>query len=78
MSTHAITTQAEPVFSPSFHISFPGILRGEFLKISRLFWFMLGLLVIIFVAGFFLGASQPTIKTNLQHTPVHFLYYSLG
>jgi len=77
MSTHIVVTTPESVSQPAMHASFLGIMRGEFLKIARLFWLLLVLLTVVFVVGFLLGANQPTLKTDLQHTPLHFLYYSL-
>ncbi len=77
MSTHIVVTTPASISQPTLHASFLGIMRGEFLKIARLFWLMLVLLTVVFVVGFLLGASQPTLKTDLQHTPIHFLYYSL-
>lgn len=77
MSTHIVVTTPESISQPALHASFLGIMRGEFLKIARLFWLMLIILTVAFVVGFLLGASQPTLKTDLQQTPLHFLYYSL-
>lgn len=77
MSTPIVVTTSKPVSQPAMHASFLGILRGEFLKIARLFWLMLALLTVAFVVGFLLGASSPTLKTDLQHTPLHFLYNSI-
>lgn len=77
MSTHIVVTTPEVISQPAIHASFLGIMRGEFLKIARLFWSMLALLTAGYVVAFLLGASQPDVKTDLQHTPVHFLYYSM-
>lgn len=77
MSTHIATTGPAAASQPSLHVSFTGIIRGEFLKIARLFWLMLVLLTFVFTVGFLLGAGLKGLKTDLQHTPLHFLYYSL-
>lgn len=77
MSTQIIVTTPEPVSQPAMHASFLGIMRGEFLKIARLFWLMLVILTAGFIVGFLLGASSPTTKTDLQHTPLHFLYNAM-
>lgn len=77
MSTHITATGLETASQPSLHASFTGIMRGEFLKIARLFWLMLVLLTLVFTVGFLLGAGLKGLKTDLQHTPLHFLYYSL-
>jgi ABC-type transport system involved in multi-copper enzyme maturation permease subunit len=74
MSTSiAITTSS----SVALHARFSGILRGEFLKIARLFWMLLILLTVGFVIGFWLGATSPDAKLNLQHAPQLFLYSSM-
>jgi ABC-2 type transport system permease protein len=77
MSTQLVVTTPEPVSQPAMHASFLGIMRGEFLKIARLFWLMLIILTAGFVVGFLLGASSPGVKTDLQDTPLHFLYNSM-
>lgn len=77
MSTHIATTGPEAASQPSLHASFTGIMRGEFLKVARLFWLMLVLLTLVFTVGFLLGAGLKGLKADLQHTPLHFLYYSL-
>src|SRR5260221_3524188 len=77
MSTQIVVTTPEPVSQPAMHASFLGIMRGEFLKIARLFWLMLIILTAGFVVGFLLGASSPGVKTDLQDTPLHFLYNSM-
>jgi ABC-2 type transport system permease protein len=77
MSTQIVVTTPEPVYQPAMHASFLGIMRGEFLKIARLFWLMLIILTAGFVVGFLLGASSPGVKTDLQDTPLHFLYNSM-
>lgn len=76
MSTHSVVTTPEPNSQPSLHASFLGIMCGEFLKIARLFWLMLIILMVAFVVGFLLGASSQNVK-DLQNTPLHFLYNSL-
>ena len=77
MSAQSIATRPEALSHLPLHTSFMGIVRGEFLKIARLFRLLLLLLTLFFVVGFLLGASQPTLKADLQHAPLHFLYYSL-
>lgn len=77
MSTQIVVTTPGPVSQPAMHASFLGIMRGEFLKIARLFWLMLIILTAGFVVGFLLGASSPGVKTDLQDTPLHFLYNSM-
>ncbi|HEX4207403.1 MAG TPA: ABC transporter permease [Ktedonobacteraceae bacterium] len=81
MSTHIVATTpgtvSPPATQPAMHARFLSIMGGEFLKVARLFWLMLVILTLGFLAGFLLGASQPGIKTDLQHTPLHFLYYAL-
>jgi ABC-2 type transport system permease protein len=63
--------------SVSLRVRFLGILRGEFLKITRLFWMLLILLIVGFVVGFWLGMTSPDGKLNLQRTPLLFLYTSM-
>lgn len=77
MSTPLVIARHEPAALPPLRASFPGIIYGEFLKITRLFWLMLVLLTIIFVAGCLLGASQRGIQTDLRQTPLHYFYYSM-
>lgn len=77
MSTQIAVSTPQSVFQPTMHASFLGIMRGEFLKIARHFWLMLALLTAGFVVAFLLGANSPTAKTDLQHTPLNFLYTSM-
>lgn len=77
MSTSITIPTPSPVSQPVLRASFLGIMRGEFLKIRRLFWWMLGLLTLFFVGAFLLEASSPGAKADLQRTPLHFLYYSM-
>ncbi|BCL78294.1 ABC transporter permease [Ktedonobacteria bacterium brp13] len=76
MSTQIVVTRSEQASRPPVHASFLGIMRGEFLKITRLFWSMLLLLSAGFVVAFWLGAISDSVK-DLQNTPLRFLYYSL-
>src|SRR6266568_2992256 len=75
MSTQIVITTPGLTVRPA--ASFLGIMRGEFLKIKRLFWLMLGILTVAFLVGFLLGSDAPTIKADLQNTPLHFLYNSM-
>jgi ABC-2 type transport system permease protein len=77
MSTHTVVATPKPVSQLAMHASFLGIIRGEFLKIARLFRLMLVILTAGFIVGFGLGASSPGVKTDLQHTPLHFFYTSM-
>jgi ABC-2 type transport system permease protein len=77
MSTSVAIASPGPASRAAIHASFPGILRSEFLKIARLFWFMLTILTAGVLVGFLLGANLRGIRTDLQHTPLHFLYYAL-
>jgi ABC-2 type transport system permease protein len=77
MSVPITVTTPAPVSLPAPRASFPGIMRGEFLKIARLFRWMLALLTAAFVVAFLLGSSAPDLKTDLQRTPLHFLYNSM-
>lgn len=77
MSTHIIAAAPEVISRPETRVSFPGTMRGEFLKIARLFWMMMLVLAAGFLVAFWLGAISPDVKTDLQHTPLHFLYYSV-
>ncbi len=76
MSTQIVITRPEPISQSTAHASFPSIMHGEFLKITRLFWWMLVLLTAGFVVAFWLGASSQNVK-DLQDTPLRFLYNSL-
>lgn len=79
MNTSVAITGSELNSRAPLHASFPGMLRGEFLKIARLFWFLLGLLTVFCLVGFLLNANanQQSVNADLRHTPLHFLYYSL-
>lgn len=77
MSTPIVVTTTETLSQPAMHARFLGIIRGEFLKIARIFWLMLAIMTAGLLAGFLLGAIQPSVKTDLQHAPLHFLYYSM-
>lgn len=77
MNSPIAITAASSVSQPALRARFSGILRGEFLKITRLFWMLLILLTAFFVGGFWLGATSPDAKLNLQRTPLLFLYTSM-
>lgn len=74
MSIQAIQTLAESLHIPATRASFTGIMRGEFLKISRLFWLLLSILTAGFLLSFLLLWTSPGTKTDLHTTPLHFLY----
>ena len=59
---------------PGLQVKFVGVMRGEFLKVARLFWGMLAILTVAFIVGFLLGGSSPDAKANLQTAPLLFLY----
>ena len=77
MSTPIAVVTSSPVSLPALRVRFLGILRGEFLKIARLFWMLLILLTVGFVVGFWLGATSPDVKLQLQRTPLLFLYATM-
>jgi ABC-2 type transport system permease protein len=77
MSVQIAASGSEFVVQPAKRASFPGMMRGEWLKIARLFWIMLALLAIGMALAFWLGSNPPGIKADLQQTPLHYLYYSL-
>ena len=70
-------TSATTSTRPALRANFAGILRGEFLKVARLCWIMLILLTAGSAVGFWLGATSPDEKSNLQSTPLLFLYKSM-
>jgi ABC-type transport system involved in multi-copper enzyme maturation permease subunit len=49
-------------------------MRGEFLKITRLFWFLFAILLVGFLLALLLQGSVPGLNVSMQHTPLHFLY----
>jgi ABC-type transport system involved in multi-copper enzyme maturation permease subunit len=63
-----------PISSPANQATFAGLMRGEFLKVRRLFWGMVSLLTAGFVFAFLFGASAPKGKADLQQAPLHFTY----
>lgn len=73
MSTHIVVTTPESISQPAMHASFLGIMRGEFLKIVRLFWVLLSILTGLFLISFLLLWTSPGTQTDLQTTPLHFL-----
>jgi ABC-type transport system involved in multi-copper enzyme maturation permease subunit len=77
MSAQIVVTTPEPDFLCATRASFLGMIWGEVLKISRLFWLMLIILTAGFIFAFLLGANSQDFKTDLQHTPLHFLYNSM-
>ncbi len=77
MNTSIIVAAPDAISQPATRVSFLGAMRGEFLKIARLFWVMLVILTVGFLVAFWLGAISPDVKTDLQHTPLHFFYYSM-
>ncbi|MBA2287055.1 MAG: ABC transporter permease subunit [Ktedonobacteraceae bacterium] len=77
MNMPIVATTVEPIARPARHASFLGMMRGEFLKVARLFWLMLAILTLGFVVAFLLGANSENATADLRHTPLHFLYNSL-
>lgn len=77
MSTQTVLVGSGTASRPPLHASFPGMVRGEFPKVARFFWLMLLILTIGFLLAFLLGAAPPNVKTDLQHTPLHYFYYTL-
>lgn len=76
MSAYITTSTSNLAVQPARRASFLGMMRGEFLKIARLFWLMLTVLAVGIALAFWLGSSPPGIRTDLQQTPLHYLYYS--
>src|SRR5215471_9389138 len=76
MSVQQTTSGSPPIIPFPGKASFPGMLRGEWLKIARLFSIMQVLLVLGLMLAFWLGSIAPGVKTDLQRTPLHYLYYS--
>jgi ABC-2 type transport system permease protein len=77
MSVHIAAPGSGFAVQPSRKASFAGMMRGEFLKVARLFWVMLAVLAVGIALAFWLGSNPPGVKTDLQQTPLHFLSYSL-
>ena len=77
MNTPITVATSSSASHPPLRARFLGILRGEWLKIARLFWLLLILLTVFFAVGFWLGAISPNAKSNLQHAPLLFLYASM-
>ena len=77
MSTPLAVTTPTSIPQPALRASFLGILLGEFLKIARLFWVLLILLITVFLVGFWFGANVPNEQSTVQHTPLFFLYVSM-
>ena len=77
MSMDIVVTPPGPLARPALHASFLGMLRGEWLKMARLFWLLLILLTAGFLVGFWLGANAPDAQATLQHAPLLFLYTSM-
>ncbi|HXR64716.1 MAG TPA: ABC transporter permease [Ktedonobacteraceae bacterium] len=75
MSTQIAVTTSGPLVRPATQASFPGIMRGEFLKIRRIFWPMLALLTAGFLISFLLNAQAT--GGDLRHAPLTFFYNSL-
>ncbi|GCE06173.1 ABC transporter permease [Dictyobacter aurantiacus] len=77
MNTPIFITTSSLDSQPALHAHFLGILRGEFLKIARLFWWLVLFLTAGFIVGFWLGSTSPGLKQDLLHTPLHFLYTAI-
>lgn len=60
--------------------SFPGIVRGELLKVSRQWatWIMLALLLIIIAIPYLVLLGSSTLKAQLQQAPLQTLYEGAG
>jgi len=77
MSLQVASTLPETSLPPVAHTSFLSMVRGEFLKIARVFWLMLTILCAGFILAFLLGANAQDSRGYLRHTPLLFLYNSL-
>ncbi|QBD76724.1 hypothetical protein EPA93_12200 [Ktedonosporobacter rubrisoli] len=77
MSTSSAILTPESSTQARLHARFLSMVRGEFVKTARLFWIMLIILYAGCMLGFLLGATQRAVQTDLQHTPLHFLYYTV-
>lgn len=77
MSSQIVVSAPGTVFRPAMRASFPGMIRGEFLKISRVFWTMLVILAAGYTVAFLLNANSLDSPKQLQHAPLHFLYNAL-
>lgn len=76
MSTVITTAHIDSNQLRTTKLSFPGLVRGELLKISRqwLTWIMLALLVAGTIFSHLLTFSISNTKANISQAPLHFLY----
>lgn len=76
MSTAMTAPPAEQLKLHTSTPSFAGIVRGEFLKMSRQWttWIMLVLLTGIIFLPYIVEATVPRIKTDIQTAPLAFFY----
>ncbi len=74
MSMQGIVTTPGLVPRADTSTRFVGIIRGEFLKIARLFWLLFGFMTIGFLGALLLLGSTPHLNLSIQHTPLSFLY----
>ena len=74
MMTQGMVIMPELVSQTATRISFLGIMRGEFLKVARLFWLLLGFMVVGFLGALLLQGSVPHLNVTIQHTPLRFFY----
>src|SRR6266702_1429829 len=74
MMTQERVTAPEHVSQAGTHISFLGIICGEFLKIARLFWLLFGLMVVGFLGALLLQGSTPHLNVMLQQMSLRFFY----
>lgn len=74
MMTQDMVTVPEHVSQAVTHISFLGIIRGEFRKIARLFWLLFSLMVVGFLGALLLQGSTPHLNVMLQQAPLRFCY----
>jgi ABC-2 type transport system permease protein len=76
VNTVVTTIPAAQIKIHSSTPSFPGIVRGEFFKISRQWttWIMLLLLLGAIALPYLIALTAPNITDNLRHTPLNFFY----
>jgi ABC-2 type transport system permease protein len=74
MNAPLALSPSQSVRQPPRQASFTGMMRGEYVKITHLFWPLLAILIVAVSVVFGLGASASGVKTDLQTTPLHFLY----
>lgn len=77
MSVSTSLSYAELSQAPVLDTSLSGMIRGEFLKIARLFWVLVSILTVGFLLEFVLQSQTSGLKDDVVHAPLNFFYLEI-